>query len=78
MLKAGQIILHHGVRHDAVIGGAYRSGEKGAIVAGIVPREGTVVAGVLPEPNREFDRLDRPGAVQHDRLAVGFDLLATP
>src|SRR5262249_58450092 len=34
------------------------------------------VHGLLPEGNRELDRFDRFLAVQHDRLAVGSDLLA--
>src|SRR5581483_11462320 len=36
------------------------------------------VHGLLPQRDRELDRLDRFLAVQHDGLSVGLDLLAAP
>src|ERR1700757_2370566 len=64
------------INRGAVIGGADRAGEEGAVIPRIVPREGAFVAGVLPPADCELDRLDGAGAVQYDRLPVGFDLLA--
>src|SRR5437016_2114225 len=64
------------IDRGAVIGGADAAGEKGAVVAGIVPGEGALVAGILPQADGELHRLDRFLAVEHDGLAVGLDLLA--
>jgi hypothetical protein len=72
------LLLCFDIDRGAVIGGADRAGKKGAIVAGIVPRKPAVIASVLPEADRELDRLDGFLAVQHDRLSVGFNLLAAP
>src|SRR5262249_24112957 len=66
------------IDRGAVVGGADRAGEKGAVVARVVPGKGAVIASILPQADREFDRFNRLLAVQHDRLAVGLDLLAAP
>ena len=77
LIRVG-FLLGFDIDRCAVVGGADAAGEKGAVVAGIVPGEGAFVAGVLPQSDRELDRLDRRLAVEHDGLAVGLDLLAAP
>ncbi len=73
-----RLFLGFDIDRGAVVGGADRAGEERPVVARIVPGKAAIVAGVLPEADRELDRLDRSWAVQHNRLAVGFDLLAAP
>src|SRR5271165_4083604 len=73
-----RLLLGFDIDRSAVVGSADRAGEERTVIARIVPREGAIVAGVLPQPDCEFDRLDRAGAVEHDGLAVGFDLFAAP
>ena len=73
-----RLFLGFEIDRGAVIRGADRAGEKGAVVAGIVPGETSLVTGILPEPDREFHEFDRAGAIQYDSLAIGFDLLAAP
>src|SRR5439155_10296559 len=63
------------IDRGAVVGRADGAGEKGAVVARIVPGKPALVAAFLPEGNRVLDRLDRLLAVQRDSLAVGGDLL---
>src|SRR6185312_14336726 len=46
--------------------------------AAVVPGEPAIVVGVLPETNSEVDGVDRLLRIQNHRLAVGFNLLATP
>jgi len=50
----------------------------GAVVAGVVPGEAALVAGLFPKANRELDRLDRFPALQDHGFAVGLDLLSAP
>src|SRR5262249_40470788 len=66
------------IDRGAVVGGADAARQERAVVARIVPGEPALVARILPERYREFDRLDRLLAVERDGLAVGLDLLASP
>src|SRR6266436_6368813 len=66
------------IDRGAVVGAADGAREERAVVARIIPGEPAPVMGVLPQADRELDRLDRLLAVQSHRLAVGLDLLATP
>src|ERR1700736_4952244 len=47
-----------------------------AVVAGVVPRQAALVAGILVEGRHELDGVDRVLAVDRHRLLVGFHLLA--
>src|SRR3989449_11230863 len=49
-----------------------------SVVVRVVPREAALVAGVLPEPDRELHRLERLLRVDGDGPAVLLDLLAAP
>src|SRR5438270_5159589 len=66
------------VDRGAIERGAARPRQKSAVVVGIVPGEPAFIVGILPEGYHELYRLDRCWAVQHNRLAVCFDLFAAP
>ena len=59
---------------STVVRGADAAREESAVVIGVVPGKPALVAGVMPEADRELDRLDRLPAVERHGLAVGLDL----
>src|SRR5215472_439769 len=66
------------VDRRAVVGGANRACQEGAVVVRVVPGKPALVHRLLPQRHSELDRFERLLAVEHDRFAVGLDLLAAP
>src|SRR3989442_14058502 len=66
------------VDRRAVGGRRARTGPERSVVVRVVPREAALVAGVLPEPDRELHRLDRLLGVDGDSPPVLLDLLTAP
>src|SRR6476660_3024760 len=72
------LLLGFEIDRRTVIGRAHSAGKKSPVVAGIIPCEAARVVAVVPEGDRELDRLDSLLAVERYRLAVCLDLLTTP
>src|ERR1700737_4561713 len=66
------------IDRGAVVRRADCAFEEGFVVACVVPVDPGLVVRILPQADRELDRLDRRLVVQHHRLAVALDFLAAP
>src|SRR5204862_5111068 len=73
-----RLLLGFEVNRGAIVGGADGARQEGAVVARIIPSEPAFVHRLLPQGDREFDRLDRLLAVQRDGFLVVTDLPAAP
>src|SRR6202035_5895790 len=72
------LLLGLEIDRRTVIGRAHSAGKESPVVAGIIPCEAARVVAVVPEGDRELDRLNGLLAVERHRLAVRLDLLTAP
>jgi hypothetical protein len=73
-----RLLLGFEIDRRPVIGRAHSAGKESPVVAGIIPREAARVVAVVPEGDRELDRLDSLLAVERHSLAVCLNLLTAP
>src|SRR5205085_5728192 len=60
LIRVG-LLLGLDIDRSAIVGGAYRPGEEGAVVAGIVPRKGALVAASFHKPTANLTDSMVPG-----------------
>ena len=72
------LLLRLKIDRGTVIGCADAAGEKGAVVAGVVPGEPALVHRLFPQCDGELHQFNGLLGVEHNGFAVGLDLLAAP